>query len=169
MRKDENTLHKGGRRLAWTVATVLSDAVARGSGNRSERAEFRDAVARAVENTPYTVEDAKKGFIVHLDIVDARWWTLFAREGLASSFSWRVYERGSSFTIYDRKIPDAWSVGVPRLAGPLDRWRIKAAESWVSPERSSGHCLTAMSSNRSSTTRSTPGNAATRSGWSPNS
>jgi len=120
VRKDENTLHQGGRRLAWTVATVLSDAVARGGGNRSERAKFRDAVARAVENTSYTVEDAKKGFIVHLDIVDARWWTLFAREGLASSFSWRVYERGSSFTIYDRKIPDAWSVGVPRLAGPLE-------------------------------------------------
>jgi len=62
--------------LAWTVATVLSDAV-------------------------------------------ARWWTLFAREGLGSSFSWRVEEPGSSFTIYDRMIRMQRSAGVPRLVGTL--------------------------------------------------
>lgn len=82
--------------------------------------EFRDAVARAVENTPYTVEDTKKGFTVQLDVVDARWWGLFAREGLTSSFSWRVTERRSSFTIYDRKIRMQWVVGAPRLAGSLE-------------------------------------------------
>ena len=63
--------------MAWTVATVLSDAV-------------------------------------------ARWWTLLAREGLGSSFRWRVEEPGSSFTIYDRMIRMQWSAGVPRLAGTLE-------------------------------------------------
>ena len=82
--------------------------------------EFRDAAARTVEDTPYTVEDAKKGFTVHLDVVDARWRTLFAREGLGSSISWRVYERGSSFTIYDRMIRMQRSAGVPRLVGTLE-------------------------------------------------
>ncbi|MBE5477888.1 hypothetical protein E3G68_005242 [Mycobacteroides abscessus] len=82
--------------------------------------EFRDAVAKAVENTPYTVEDTKNGFTVHLDVVDARWWGLFGREGLTSSFSWRVKERGSSFTIYDRKIRMQWVAGAPRLAGTME-------------------------------------------------
>lgn len=82
--------------------------------------EFRDAVAKAVENTPYAIEDTKNGFIVQLDVVDARWWTIFAREGLSSSFSWRVTERRSSFTIYDRKIRMDWAAGVPRLAGSLE-------------------------------------------------
>ena len=63
--------------MAWTVATVLSDAV-------------------------------------------SRWWTLFAREGLTSGFSWCVKERESSFTIYDRKILMQWSAGIPRLAGTLE-------------------------------------------------
>ncbi|WP_241473849.1 hypothetical protein [Mycolicibacterium neoaurum] len=82
--------------------------------------EFRDAVAKAVENTPYAIEDTKNGFIVELDVVDARWWTIFAREGLTSSFSWRVTERRSSFTIYDRKIAMDWVAGVPRLSGLLE-------------------------------------------------
>lgn len=82
--------------------------------------EFRDAVAKAVENTPYTVKDTKKGFTVNLDVVDARWWALFAREGLSSSFSWRVKERGSSFSIYDRKVRMQWTAGAPRLAGTLE-------------------------------------------------
>jgi len=43
-----------------------------------------------------------------------------AREGLTSSFSWRVKERESSFTIYDRKIRMQWSAGIPRLAGTLE-------------------------------------------------
>lgn len=82
--------------------------------------EFRDAVARAVENTPYSVEDTKNGFTVALDVVDARWWALFSRQGLTSSFSWRVTERGSSFTIYDRKIRVEWMAGAPHLAGTLE-------------------------------------------------
>ena len=77
MRKVEYALHPGWRWLAWTVATVLSDAV-------------------------------------------SRWRTLFAREGLGSSISWRVYERGSSFMSYDRKARMHGSAGIPRPAGTLE-------------------------------------------------
>ena len=81
---------------------------------------FRDAVAAAVDNTPYTVVDTKKGFNLQLDVVDTRWWGLFAREGLSSSFSWRVTERPSSYTISDRRIRIKWTAGAPRLAASVE-------------------------------------------------
>ena len=77
---------------------------------------FRDAVAAAAQGTPYTVVDTKKGFDVQLDIVDPRWWGLFNRAGLSSSFRWRVAEHPSYFTITDRQVRMEWVAGVPRLA-----------------------------------------------------
>ncbi|BBZ10618.1 hypothetical protein [Mycobacterium branderi] len=82
--------------------------------------EFRDAVAAAVEGTPYTVVDTKKGFDVRLDIANAQWWGLYNRAGLRKSFRWRVTERKSSFTITDRQVDVKWRAGVPALGASME-------------------------------------------------
>jgi hypothetical protein len=74
---------------------------------------FRDAVAAAAQNTPYAVVDTKKGFEVQLDIANAQWWELYNRAGLRKTFRWRVKERTSHFTIFDRQIEMHWRAGVP--------------------------------------------------------
>ncbi|WP_141864910.1 hypothetical protein [Arthrobacter sp. SLBN-53] len=50
--------------------------------------EFRNAVAKAIEGTP--VVDSENGFTVQLDVLDARWWALFARQGLSEGFRTRA-------------------------------------------------------------------------------
>jgi hypothetical protein len=80
---------------------------------------FRDAVAAAAHDTPYTVVDTKKGFDVQLDMANAHWWGLFNRAGLRKTFRWRVVERGSHFTITDRQREMRWQAGVPALGGTL--------------------------------------------------
>lgn len=80
---------------------------------------FRDAVAAAAQNTPYTVVDTKKGFEVRLDIENAQWWELYNRAGLRKTFSWRVKERNSHFTIFDRQLDIHWRAGVPGLSASV--------------------------------------------------
>lgn len=81
--------------------------------------EFREAVAAAAQGTPYTVVDTKKGFDVQLDIANAQWWGLYNRAGLRKTFRWRVKERGSHFTIFDRQVEMRWSAGVPALGASV--------------------------------------------------
>ncbi|MDD4865736.1 MAG: hypothetical protein PHQ28_00965 [Mycobacterium sp.] len=81
--------------------------------------EFRNAVAAAARNTPYTVVDTKKGFEVRLDVANARWWSLYERAGLRKTFRWRVKERGSHFTIFDRQVGMQWRVGAPDLGASV--------------------------------------------------
>jgi hypothetical protein len=76
---------------------------------------FQDAVAKATEGTPYLVRETKGGFDVTLDMVDARWWDLYGREGLKSCYRWRVKERRSHYTITDRRVAVNWASGIPRL------------------------------------------------------
>jgi hypothetical protein len=80
---------------------------------------FRDAVATAAQNTPYTVVDTKKGFEVRLDIANARWWELYNRAGLRKTFRWRVKERRSHYTIFDRQVEMQWRAGVPGLSASV--------------------------------------------------
>ena len=82
--------------------------------------EFRQAVAAAAEDTPYRVVDARRGFAVELDIVNAQWWGVFNRAGLQSSFRWRVREHPSYFTITDRQVRVRWTAGIPRFAFSWD-------------------------------------------------
>lgn len=76
---------------------------------------LRSAVTAAAEGTPYRVVDARRGFSVELDVVNAQWWGLFNRAGLTSSFRWRVREHRSYFTITDRGVRMDWVAGVPSL------------------------------------------------------
>jgi hypothetical protein len=81
--------------------------------------EFSDAVAAAARDTPYTVAETKKGFVVRLDVANAQWWGLYNRAGLRKTFRWRVTERKNYFTITDEQVELRWSAGVPALGGAL--------------------------------------------------
>lgn len=81
---------------------------------------FRDAVAAAARSTPYTVVDTKKGFDVQLDIANAQWWGLYNRAGLRKTFRWRVRERKSHFTIFDRQVEMHWRAGIPTLGASVE-------------------------------------------------
>lgn len=54
--------------------------------------EFPNAVAAAVEGTPYKVVPTKRGFDVELDVANAQWWGLLNRAGLQHRFRWRARE-----------------------------------------------------------------------------
>lgn len=73
--------------------------------------ELQALVASAAQNTPYTVRSTEKGFDVELDVADARWWEVFRRAGLHSTFRWRVAEHPSYITITDQQRNLTWSVG----------------------------------------------------------
>lgn len=90
--------------------------------------EFRQSVAAAAEGTPYRVVDARRGFAVELDIVNAQWWGVFNRAGLQSSFRWRVREHPSYFTITDRQVRVKWTAGTPRFAFS---WDIQIGRIWA--------------------------------------
>lgn len=81
--------------------------------------EFSDAVAAAAADTPYTVVNTKKGFVVRLDVANAQWWGLYNRAGLRKTFRWRVTEHKTYFTITDRQVELRWRAGVPGLGGTL--------------------------------------------------
>jgi hypothetical protein len=89
------------------------------SGHGGAMSEFSDAVAAAARDTPYTVVDTKKGFVVRLDIANAQWWGLYNRAGLRKTFRWRVAEHKSHFTITDRQVELRWSAGVPALGATI--------------------------------------------------
>jgi hypothetical protein len=81
--------------------------------------EFSDAVAAAARDTPYTVVETKKGFVVRLDVANAQWWGLYNRAGLRKTFRWRVREHQNYFTIVDRQVEMRWRAGVPVLGGTI--------------------------------------------------
>ena len=81
--------------------------------------EFSDAVAAAARDTPYTVVETKKGFVVRLDVANAQWWGLYNRAGLRKTFRWRVREHKNYFTIVDRQVEMRWRAGVPGLGGTI--------------------------------------------------
>jgi len=77
-------------------------------------------VAAAAQGTPYTIVDTTNGFDVQLDIENAQWWGLYDRAGLRKTFRWRVKERKSYFTIFDRQLEMHWRAGVPALGASVE-------------------------------------------------
>ena len=77
--------------------------------------ELQALVTSAAQDTPYTVRSTQKGFDVELNVADERWWEVFRRAGLQSTFRWRVTEHPSYITITDQQRNLTWSVG-PKVA-----------------------------------------------------
>lgn len=77
---------------------------------------LRDAVTAATEGTPYVVADLPGGFLVRVDVADARWNGIASRSGLTSTFSWEVREDGDRYTITDVERRVDWSAGLAGLS-----------------------------------------------------
>ena len=84
---------------------------------------FRDRVASHAEGTPYVVSPTPEGFDVALDIVDARWYQLYAKAGLERTFVHHVTMAGGrDFTITDDSHTLEWEAGHPRLGARVERF-----------------------------------------------
>jgi hypothetical protein len=84
---------------------------------------FRDRVTSHAEGTPYVVSPTPEGFDVALDVVDARWYQLYAKAGLERTFVHHVQMAGDrDFTITDDSHTLEWEAGHPRLGALLERF-----------------------------------------------
>jgi hypothetical protein len=84
---------------------------------------FRDRVTSHAAGTPYVVSPTPEGFDVALDVVDARWYQLYAKAGLERTFVHHVQMAGDrDFTITDDSHTLEWEAGHPRLGARLERF-----------------------------------------------
>lgn len=91
--------------------------------------QFAAEVRRAVEDTPYMVdEETADGFTVQIDVVDAQWWTLMQRKSLRKSFKHIVaVDPGSNtYTVTDRSVTVEWQAGA-EVAGGVPRPVLRAS------------------------------------------
>ena len=89
----------------------------------SEIDRFRDRVAHHAEGTPYVVSPTPEGFDVALDIVDARWYQLYAKAGLERTFVHHVAMNGDrDYTITDDSHTLEWEAGHPRIGARVERF-----------------------------------------------
>jgi len=79
----------------------------------SAAAQLAAEVRRATEDQPYVVVDeSPHGFAVQLDVVDARWWSLYQRNGLEKTWRWEVaVSEDGTYTITDREATLEWRAG----------------------------------------------------------
>ena len=90
-------------------------------------AELEDGVRALADGSPYAVTGTEHGFDVQVDVADARWYSLFRKEGLNRTFVHhvRVDDAKRSYTITDDSRTVAWEVGldgkVPVLRGSAER------------------------------------------------
>lgn len=75
-------------------------------------AELANEVRRAVEDQPYTVVDeTPEGFSMHVDVVDAQWWSLFRRNGLRQTWRWDVEVEDGRYSVTDQMAALEWQAG----------------------------------------------------------
>lgn len=76
-----------------------------------------DGVRKGAVGTPYVVTETERGFDVSLDIVDARWFQLYAKAGLQQSFVHHVrVDADGGYSITDDARSLEWVAGVPRAS-----------------------------------------------------
>lgn len=92
-------------------------------------AELTDRMRAALEGTPYTVTDERDdGFTVHIDVVDAQWWTLLHRRSLSKAFTHtvRVDPEGGTYTVTDQSVRVEWQAGAD-VGGGVPRPVLRAS------------------------------------------
>lgn len=96
----------------------------------SDAAELIAAVRAKAAGTPYTVTETAQGFDLGLDIVNAHWYALFAKQGLSRTFVHHVKldEPAKRFTITDDSRTVSWSKGVDGSMVP--RMSLKGQRQW---------------------------------------
>jgi hypothetical protein len=102
---------------------------------------FHAALLEATEDTAYVVERDEHGFVVRLELADAKWWGVLNRAGLRQEVAQLVrFPREGVFTVTDRISRVEWSAGVPtRFAmeasyGRVVAWK-KVEKVWALDDR----------------------------------
>ena len=76
--------------------------------------ELYDAVRSLADRSPYAVERTDDGFVVHVDVADAKWYALLRKQGLRTTVRHivRVRPEQRTFTITDDLRSLDWQAGV---------------------------------------------------------
>ena len=86
--------------------------------------EFLRQVRKSVKGTPYVVTKTDSGFDLTLDIVDAKWFGLYHKEGLHRVHTYHVEVVGDgTYTVTDDSRTVEWQAGVPTLSASVERTR----------------------------------------------
>ncbi|WP_299056098.1 hypothetical protein [uncultured Nocardioides sp.] len=91
--------------------------------------QFAEEVRRVAADTPYMVADeTADGFTVHIDVVDAQWWTLMHRKSLKKAFTHLVTvdPTNGTYTVTDRLVTVEWQAGAD-VAGGVPRPVLRAS------------------------------------------
>lgn len=91
--------------------------------------EFFRHIRDAVEGTPYVVKKTDDGVDVTLDIVDAKWFGLYHKEGLHRVYTHHVELPGDgTYKVTDDSRTVEWQAGVPTISGSVERTRGRVRE-----------------------------------------
>ena len=84
--------------------------------------EFLTQVQQAADGTPYAVTETERGFDVTLDIVDATWFGVLNKAGLAKVYTHHVAMTGDdAYTVTDDSRTVEWVAGMPQVRGSVER------------------------------------------------
>jgi len=84
--------------------------------------EFLTLVRQAADGTPYVVTETERGFDVTIDIVDATWFGVLNKAGLAKVYTHHVAMTGDdAYTVTDDTRTVEWVAGVPQVRGSVER------------------------------------------------
>lgn len=90
----------------------------------TERDDFFRNMQTAVEETPYVLTETERGLDLTLDIVDAKWYGLYFKEGLHRVYTYHVELPGDgTYTVTDDSRTVEWQAGVPTISGSVERTR----------------------------------------------
>lgn len=91
--------------------------------------EFFRRVQAATEGTPYVVTETDEGFDVTLDIVDAQWFGVFNKAGLAKVYVHHVQmPEAGVYSVTDDSREVEWVAGVPTAKASASRVRGRVVE-----------------------------------------
>jgi hypothetical protein len=99
--------------------------------------QFAEGVRRLAADTPYMVADeTPDGFTVHIDVVDAKWWTLMYRKSLKTAFKHLVTvdAAAGTYTVTDRMVTVEWQAGADISTGvpqPVLRGSVTGAQGTI--------------------------------------
>ena len=86
--------------------------------------EFLRKIRKSTKGTPYVVDETDDGFDLTLDIVDAKWFGLYHKEGLHRVHTYHVEVRDDgTYSITDDSSTVEWEAGVPTLSASIERTR----------------------------------------------
>ena len=99
--------------------------------------EFLRRIRKSVKGMPYVVDETDSGFDLTLDIVDAKWFGLYHKEGLHRVHTYHVEVlRDGTYSVTDDSRTVEWQAGVPTLSASVERtsgrvWERSSEQVWA--------------------------------------